>query len=79
MGLLVRHVPLSSMATAQGYLAACSGIVTSIASILCGAAYAQYGQRVYLGMAAMAAVGSVVMWLARRRVANHPHNSALGG
>ena len=79
MGLLVRHVPLSSMATAQGYLAACSGIVTSIASILCGAAYAQYGQRVYLGMAAMAAVGSVVMWLARRRVANHPHNSAAGG
>jgi MFS transporter, PPP family, 3-phenylpropionic acid transporter len=79
MGLLVRHVPLSSMATAQGYLAACSGIVTSIASILCGAAYAQYGQRVYLGMAAMAAVGSVVMWLARRRVANHPHNSASGG
>ena len=79
MGLLVRHVPLSSMATAQGYLAACSGIVTSIASILCGAAYAQYGQQVYLGMAAMAAVGAVVMWLARRRVANQPHNSAAGG
>ena len=33
MGLLVRHVPGHMMARGQGYLAACSGIVTSATSI----------------------------------------------
>jgi MFS transporter, PPP family, 3-phenylpropionic acid transporter len=79
MGLLVRHVPLPTMARAQGYLAACSGIVTSIASILSGAAYAQYGQGVYYGMAAMALVGAALMWLARHRLAIYPHSAASGG
>src|SRR5207237_5153538 len=37
MGLVVRHVPVRTMARAQGYLAACSGIVASIGSILSGA------------------------------------------
>jgi PPP family 3-phenylpropionic acid transporter len=68
------------MARGQGYYAACSGIVTSIASILSGAVYARYGQNVYYVMAAMALSGAAVMWLARRRLADHhPHNAASGG
>jgi PPP family 3-phenylpropionic acid transporter len=68
MGLLVRHVPAHVMARGQGYYAACSGIVTSSASILSGAVYARHGQGVYYVMAAMALSGAVVMWLARRRL-----------
>ena len=68
MGLLVRHVPVHAMARGQGYLAACSGIVTSTASILSGLIYAGYGQGVYYLMAAMAASGALVMWLARHRL-----------
>jgi PPP family 3-phenylpropionic acid transporter len=79
MGLLVRHVPGHVMARGQGYLAACSGIVTSSASILSGAIYAGYGQGVYYVMAAMALTGGTVMWLARHRLADHPHNAASGG
>jgi MFS transporter, PPP family, 3-phenylpropionic acid transporter len=80
MGLMVRHVPIHVMARGQGYYAACSGIVTSIASILSGAVYARYGQNVYYVMAAMALSGAAVMWLARRRLADHhPHNAASGG
>ncbi|MGC2812605.1 MAG: MFS transporter [Bradyrhizobium sp.] len=79
MGLLVRHVPDHITARGQGYLAACSGIIASTASILSGAVYARYGQGVYYVMAAMAACGAVVMWLARRRLADHPHSVASGG
>jgi PPP family 3-phenylpropionic acid transporter len=79
MGLLVRHVPSHAMARGQGYFAACSGLVTSGASILSGAVYARHGQGVYYVMAAMALSGAVVMWLARRKLAAHPHNAASGG
>ena len=79
MGLLVRHVPGHVTARGQGYLAACSGIIASTASILSGAVYARYGQGVYYVMAAMAASGAVVMWLARRRLADHPQSAASGG
>jgi MFS transporter, PPP family, 3-phenylpropionic acid transporter len=79
MLLLVRHVPGHVMARGQGYLAGCSGIVASSASILSGAIYARHGQGVYYVMAAMALSGAVVMWLARGRLANHPHNAASGG
>ena len=80
MGLMVRHVPVHVMARGQGYYAACSGIVTSTASILSGAVYARYGQNVYYVMAAMALSGAAVMWLARRRLADHhPHSVASGG
>jgi len=84
MGLLVRHVPVQVMARGQGYYAACSGIVTSSASILSGAVYARHGQDVYYVMAAMALSGAAVMWLARRRLseprpADHPHSAAPGG
>jgi MFS transporter, PPP family, 3-phenylpropionic acid transporter len=68
MGLLVRRVPGHVMARGQGYFAACSGIVTSGASILSGAIYGGSGQGVYYLMAAMALAGAVLMWLARHRL-----------
>jgi MFS transporter, PPP family, 3-phenylpropionic acid transporter len=79
MGLLVRNVPGHAMARGQGYFAACSGIVSGSASILSGAIYARHGQGVYYVMAAMALSGALVMWLARHRLANQPHNAASGG
>jgi PPP family 3-phenylpropionic acid transporter len=79
MMLLVRHVPVHVTARGQGYLAACSGIIASSASILSGAIYARYGQGVYYLMAAMALSGGVVMWLARHRLADQPHSAASGG
>jgi PPP family 3-phenylpropionic acid transporter len=79
MGLLLRHVPGHVMARGQGYLAACSGIVSSSASILAGAVYAGYGQGVYYVMAGMALTGAAVMWLARHRLAGHPQSAASGG
>ena len=69
MGLMVRHVPMPVVTRAQGYLAACGGIVASTASIVSGAIYARYGQGAYYAMAAMALSGAAVMWLARRRLA----------
>ena len=79
MGLMVQHVPGHVMARGQGYLTACTGIVTSIASVLCGAIYARHGQGVYYLMAAMALVSAVVMWLARHRLAHQPQSAASGG
>ena len=79
MSLLVRHVPIQMMARGQGYLAACTGIVTSTASILSGVIFARYGQGVYYLMAAMALSGGIIMWLARHRLADHPHSAASGG
>lgn len=58
MGLLVRHVPVHTMARGQGNFAASTGIVTSGATILSGAVYARYGQGVYYIMAAMALLGA---------------------
>jgi PPP family 3-phenylpropionic acid transporter len=79
MGLMVQHVPGHVMARGQGYLTACTGIVTSIASVLCGAIYAQHGQGVYYLMAAMALVSAVVMWLARHRLEHQPQSAGSGG
>jgi PPP family 3-phenylpropionic acid transporter len=84
MNLLVRQVPVHMMARGQGYLAACSGIVSGSASIASGLVYARYGQGVYYVMVAMATTGALVMWLARHRLANHPahdqpHSVASGG
>ena len=67
------------MARGQGYLAACTGIVSSTASISSGMIFARYGQGVYYVMAAMALSGGVIMWLARHRLTLHPHNAASGG
>jgi len=79
MGLMVHHVPGHVMARGQGYLAACSGIITGSAYILSGAIFARYGQNVYYVMAAIAACGALVMLSARRRLAAHPHSAASGG
>jgi PPP family 3-phenylpropionic acid transporter len=65
MGLMVHHVPGHVMARGQGYLAACSGIVASIVYAASGTIYAHYGQGIYYVMAAMAASGGLVIWLAR--------------
>ena len=78
MGLLIRHVPVHVMARGQGYLAACTGIVSSTASISSGVIFARYGQGVYYVMAAMALTGASVMWLARGRL-NQPQSAASGG
>jgi PPP family 3-phenylpropionic acid transporter len=78
MGLLVRLVPDHVTARGQGYLAACSGIVTSVASILSGAIYARYGQGVYYVMAGMGGCGAILLLLMRRRLI-YPHSSASGG
>jgi PPP family 3-phenylpropionic acid transporter len=79
MGLMVRHVPVPVITRAQGYLAACGGIVASSASLVSGAIYARHGQGVYYAMAAMALSGAVVMWSARRHVAAQPQSEASGG
>jgi MFS transporter, PPP family, 3-phenylpropionic acid transporter len=79
MNLMVRRVPVHLMARGQGYLAACSGIVSGSASILSGVVYGRYGQGVYYVMVAMALSGAIVMWLARHRLADHPHSEASGG
>ncbi|MFB9265812.1 MFS transporter [Bradyrhizobium erythrophlei] len=79
MGLMVHHVPTHMIARGQGYLAACSGIFSSVTSILCGIVYARYGQGVYYMMAAMAGSGGLVMWLALNRFAHHPQSAASGG
>ena len=72
MGLLAQRVPGHVMARGQGYLVACSGIVTSSASIASGAIYSQYGERVYYLMAAMALAAALIMWLSRHRLAPQP-------
>jgi PPP family 3-phenylpropionic acid transporter len=79
MGLMVRHVPMPVVTRAQGYLAACGGIIASTASIVSGAIYARYGQGAYYAMAAMALSGATVMWLARRNLETHPQSAASGG
>jgi MFS transporter, PPP family, 3-phenylpropionic acid transporter len=79
MGLLARNVPIHVMARGQGYLAACGGIVASSASVLSGPIYGRYGQGVYYVMAGMALCGALIIWLARRRLTDHPHSAASGG
>jgi PPP family 3-phenylpropionic acid transporter len=79
MGLMVRHVPVSQITRAQGYLAALGGIVGSIASIVSGALYARYGQGAYYAMAAMASSGTIAVWFARGFFAAHPQSEASGG
>jgi MFS transporter, PPP family, 3-phenylpropionic acid transporter len=79
MGLLLQHVPHPVMARAQGWLTACTGIVTSLASVLSGAIYARHGQGVYYLMAAMALISTIVMWLARHRLRHQPHSAGSGG
>lgn len=68
VGLMVRSVPHHVLASAQGYLVACIGVVTSVTMMLSGLIYAQVGQGVYYVMAAMAVGGLLVIGSARRRL-----------
>jgi PPP family 3-phenylpropionic acid transporter len=79
MGLMVRHVPIAVITRAQGYVAACGGIVTTSASIVSGMIYAHYGQGAYYAMAAMALLGAAVMWPGRKYFELHPQSEASGG
>ena len=79
MGLMVRQVPVPVITRAQGYLAACGGIVASSTSIVAGMIYARYGQGAYYAMAAMALSGAIVMWSARRYLETQPQSAASGG
>jgi MFS transporter, PPP family, 3-phenylpropionic acid transporter len=78
MGLMVRQVPIAMVTRAQGYLAACGGIVNAGVSILTGLIYARYGQGVYDVMAVMALLGAAVMWSARKHLVQ-PQSAASGG
>ena len=68
MGLLLHHVPQQVMARAQGYVTACTGLVTSAMALLSGAIYARYGEGVYYVMAGLGLAGACVIWLGRKRV-----------
>lgn len=72
VGLMVRTVPHHVLASAQGYLVASIGIVTSATMMLSGVIYAQVGQGVYYVMAAMAAAGLLLISLMRTRL-DAPH------
>ena len=79
MGLMVHHVPGYIMARGQGYLAACSGIITGTTYMITGAIFARYGQNVYFVMAMIAACGGLVMLSSRHRLTDHPHSAGSGG
>jgi PPP family 3-phenylpropionic acid transporter len=72
VGLMVRTVPHHVLASAQGYLVASIGIVTSATMMLSGVIYAQVGQGVYYVMATMAAAGLLLISLMRTRL-DAPH------
>jgi PPP family 3-phenylpropionic acid transporter len=83
MGLLVRYVPGPIMASAQGYLAAATGIAMASSAIVSGPLFGAYGEAVYWLMATLAAGGASVIWLGRARAgqpAQHqPQSAASGG
>jgi len=68
MGLLLQHVPQHVLARAQGYVAACTGLVMSSMAVMSGAVYARYGEGVYYVMAALGFAGTCVIWLGRKHV-----------
>ncbi len=68
IGLLMRSVPHHVLASAQGYLAASIGIVSSVAMIASGLIYARAGHHVYYAMAMMALTGFVVIVSVRTRL-----------
>lgn len=78
MGLIAQRVPGHVMARGQGYLVACTGIVTSCTSIVSGPIYERFGQGVYYLMAAMALAAAMLIWLSRHRL-EHPEGTASVG
>jgi PPP family 3-phenylpropionic acid transporter len=81
VGLMVRVVPHTIIASGQGYQVAAIGIVTSLAMIGTGALYGAIGLKVYDVMAAMAFVALILMVTMRKQIerAPQPHNAASGG
>ena len=54
-------------------------IVAGLASIASGTIYETWGQGIYYVMAVMAALGGLIVWLARDRLSRQPHKAASGG
>lgn len=71
VALLVRSVPHHVLASAQGYLVASLGALTSLTMVCSGLIYARAGEGVYYAMAAMALAGGLVMAVARKRLDAH--------
>lgn len=71
VALMVRNVPHHMLASAQGYMVASQGAVTSVTMMLSGLIYARVGEGVYYAMAVMALAGGIVMAIARRRLDAH--------
>nr|WP_249788534.1 MFS transporter [Bradyrhizobium sp. G127] len=71
VALMVRSVPHHMLASAQGYMVASQGAVTSLTMMLSGLIYARVGEGVYYAMAMMALAGGIVMAVSRRRLDAH--------
>lgn len=71
VALMVRNVPHHMLASAQGYMVASQGAVTSLTMMLSGLIYARVGEGVYYAMAVMAFSGGLIMVAARRRLDAH--------
>ncbi len=71
VALMVRSVPHHMLASAQGYMVASQGALTSVTMMLSGLIYARVGEEVYYAMAAMALAGGTVMMFARNRLDAH--------
>ena len=67
MGFMARAVPRELAATAQGFVATWSGIVSASATFVSGFVYAATGSLAYLVMAAMALVGLTSALYASKR------------
>ena len=68
MGVLVRIVSGRHMPNAQGYVVTASGIVMASTGIVCGWLFANVGQAIYYGMAAMALAGTTVILSGRAAI-----------
>src|SRR5689334_4091512 len=79
MALVAQRVPGHVLARGQGYLVACTGIVTSTTAIVSGRIYGSFGEGVYYLMAAMAFAAALIMFLSRHRLAALSQNAASGG
>ncbi|MDR3465383.1 MAG: MFS transporter [Xanthobacteraceae bacterium] len=84
VGLMVRNVNAHVAATAQGYLAAASGIVLGGATMASGVLFRSYGEGVYYAMAVMALAGAGLIlaagpWLAPGEAEAQPQSEASGG
>lgn len=67
IGYIARHAPERFAATAQGYFAVLSGVLLGISMGLAGVLYERYAAAGYTGMALTAALGGLVVIVARAR------------